>query len=347
VPLFHTYTLTSMTTLSYFVNSYSFIKEERYSRINQVKIIIESLQLSLWEKIKVIPLFFHCVVICIGARLANRLQVLLKDHRKENQNCKHCILRYKKSSLILNVFIGDLAQRSKVIEQTPFKELLPIEEGELVVGEALGLLVTMRHSLTLRSNPAVSTVFHLPFFGLTKDVGFFKENIAIHCSENGLSMQRNASIINSEKVENETFISKFRPWVKADRHCLAQLDDNFWSYFRKLEESLSQPVEREEEDEEIFEIPALKRHLTAPNYMLSQLVDERSVSFAQPLYVLFIRKKHLRKEILKDFDECFQQSDLNDLIIFRMKEVNFSFSSLCSFSAVFNVNISFYSCLRF
>jgi len=241
----------------------------------------------------------------------------------------------------MNVFIGDLAQRYKVIEKTAFKDLVSIEEQqENAIGEALGLLVTMRHSLTLRPNPAVSTIFHLPFFVLTKDVGFFKENIAIHSSENGLSMQRNASIINSEKLEDDMFISKFKPLAKAERGCLSQLDENFWRYFMKLEETLTKPVERVEEEDIADDIPVLKRFITAPTYVLSQEIKEASLSF-QPLYVLFLSKKNLRKEILKDLDYCFPQTDLNDVLIFRMKELSFSLGSLCSFSAV--VNVSFHS----
>ena len=197
----------------------------------------------------------------VETRLINRLHLLLNDHKKENQNCKHCILRYKKSSLVLNLFIGDLAQNFPRIFESTFAPLS--SAWQFYTKEEPGLLITTTHSLTRRQNPSPNTIIHIPFMVITKDAGFFKNNLAIHCTENRSHLYD--EINSSQRSFRETIVSKFKPARKANRDCLGVLDNHFWRYFMKLEDSfinndeIIQPYEEEAEEEiPINKQPSLK-----------------------------------------------------------------------------------------
>ena len=284
--------------------------------------------------------------------MANRLHTLLKDHKEGTKNCKHCILRYKKSSLIMNIFVGDLTKNMEVISDTTFAELASSSSNDLEKG--LGLLVTIKHSLTRKENMYHNTILHLPFFVLTKDMGFFKDNIAIHCSEAMPVLVNPAE--NGPKVSKEAIISKFRPGFRAHKECLANLDEKFWHYFRELEAELSRPkkeagdqgevikeIDEEEEDDEdeneklINLLPSLKRFSTVPDRIMFEKGKESLFNSAQSLYVLFISKRYLRRELLKDFDIGKRTKDFKDYVTFRLKELSISFNSLNSFSSIASV----------
>ncbi len=248
----------------------------------------------------------------------------------------------------MNVFIGDLTKNTDVITDTAFTELVSSTSNDLERGS--GLLVTIKHSLTRKQNSFHNTILHLPFMVLTKDIGFFKDNVTVHCSE-ALPILVNPQT-HGPKLLKEAIISKFRPGVRAKKNCLAMLDEKFWSYFRHLEIELSQPkaekvdieevIEEDEEDEHDEEerlidmLPALKRFTTLPDRILFEKETEFFNS-AQSLYVLFLSKKYLRRELLKDFDIGKRKKEYNDYITFRLKELSVSFNSLSSFSSIVNV----------
>mmetsp|Transcript_7153 Transcript_7153/g.6428 ORF Transcript_7153/g.6428 Transcript_7153/m.6428 type:complete len:84 (-) Transcript_7153:1706-1957(-) len=81
--------------------------------------------------------------------LKNRLRTLLKDHKSTLKNCKHCILRHKKSLQIMNVFLGDLDQFPD-IGSTTFAGL--VREGGDEYQSIEGLRITVKQTLTKREN---------------------------------------------------------------------------------------------------------------------------------------------------------------------------------------------------
>jgi len=251
----------------------------------------------------------------------------------------------------MNVFIGDLTKNIDVISGTAFTELVSSTSNDLEKGS--GLLITIKHSLTRKQNSFHNTILHLPFMVLTKDMGFFKDNVTIHCSE-ALPVLVNPGA-HGPKLLKEAIISKFRPGVRAKKNCLAMLDEKFWLYFRHLEYELSQPKGEKVEIEEVLEedeedshdeeerlidlLPTLKRFTTLPDRITFEKEAENFFNSAQSLYVLFLSRKYLRRELLKDFDIGKRKKEFNDYITFRLKELSVSFNSLSSFSSIVNVII--------
>lgn len=199
--------------------------------------------------------------------------------------------------------------------------------------EEPGLLITSRHSLVKGQHPAQTTIFHLPFFVFTKDVGFFKNNMAIHCTENSPTLYLDDSILN--KPLTGAVFSKFKPMIKAKKGALSHLDDNFWSYFKDLEESLAAKKSADRAlglEDILFEKDSvLLSEPMTPKSEIGPVVSEPE------LYVLFIKKEFLRKDLLKDFDVSTKLQEYNNFLTLRFKEIEISFNSLITFSALASV----------
>ena len=129
--------------------------------------------------------------------LLEELNFLLRDHLKEGdakKNCKHCIIKFKKSSVIFNLIFGDFSDYFKDFHKTDFFLLEKLIKKQMDKNSNYGIYIDFFSCQRLKSqiyndlhpedNESKEYVVSLnwPFLLVTVDTGFFKNNMTIHCS---------------------------------------------------------------------------------------------------------------------------------------------------------------------
>ncbi len=234
--------------------------------------------------------------------LINRFKSLRNDHRPSNKACKHCILRYKKSQFMLNVFIGKFDKYSMTSDElSPFYHLYG---SSLNNPHDDGLIFKVVHSIDKHQNRFSQTILHLPFLAITRDLGFFKDNIVVHCSDNQIPLKKSAHHTKFDYSENP--IIKIKPLLKANDTFLEYLDDNFWKYFLNLEKFLQVKKEKHS-PRPSFDIvthhqPILKKNSMPRSLFSMDSDDDEPYQSDSQVYIMFARKKNLRKNLSYHFD---------------------------------------------
>lgn len=149
------------------------------------------------------------------AILLEELNFLLRDHLKEDEtkkNCKHCIIKFKKSSVIFNLIFGNFPTFFKDFHKTDFFLLEKLMKKNQSEDKNFGIFIDFFSSqrmktkvyeaLQIEDNKDKNYVVSLnwPLLLVTIDTGFFKNNMTIHCSRSiTLKKQRKDNINNEER----------------------------------------------------------------------------------------------------------------------------------------------------
>lgn len=149
------------------------------------------------------------------AILLEELNFLLRDHLKEGEkkkNCKHCIIKFKKSSVIFNLIFGNFSNYFKDFYKTDFFLLEKLFKSSTSKQNNHGILIEFTSSQRLKTqiykdlptndnkNKKYVVSLNWPLLLVTIDKGFFKNNMTIHCSK---AITIKTKISEEEKEEEE------------------------------------------------------------------------------------------------------------------------------------------------
>lgn len=200
-----------------------------------------------------------------------------------------------------------------------------------------GLLITVKHSLTSRPNAIRRTILHLSLIAITRDTGFFRDNLVVHCSEaSPIGPQTRDDM--EKRDDRGAVVSKFQPIVRAKKDFTDHLDDSFWGYFLRLERSFKK--HSPSEHEEIYDKSLGKfDKSTGKFYSRDAHRDEfpDSDELTSGLYVLCIRRKYLRRSLLKKLEINGADKSFRNFLALWIKEITISFNSLNSLSNLISV----------
>ena len=126
--------------------------------------------------------------------LLDELNFLLKDHTSNSKkNCKHCLIKFKKSHSIFNLVVGDFINAFSQYNKTDFvlmKMLMENPNYDIRSTNSDGITIRvknffkkaeqLKHKLHQQKHHYVE--LKIAIFLLTIDSGFFKQNIMAHCS---------------------------------------------------------------------------------------------------------------------------------------------------------------------
>jgi len=255
-------------------------------------------------------------------QLINRFKVLKNDHHSSTKVCKHCILVHKKSHMMLNVFVGSPG-KSNYLAGTPFENL---NDTSLYFKPLFsGLTIKLVHSLDKSDQKLAHTLMELPFFSITRDQGFFKDNIMVHCTET-----RNAKP--GENLSEESLpMLKLKPLLKTVEGPIDYFDEKFWRYFKQFEKFL-----KSNEGHESFDLPNIPlskkddRLASSKAFRFGGMGESLAPSKEPQIYILFARKKVLKKSILRHFNVSGEE-DLKNFTTLKLNKLVLEFSSLKSF----------------
>lgn len=270
-------------------------------------------QKRLQARIKVLNLL-NSLRFQIEKILIDKLRALKEDHRSENSNCRHCILLHRKSLLSVNLLIGDV-MKYFTKEDALTKELsIFLAETE----EITGVNISIKHSMTQKIvDEEVKCILYLPFLSVTKDVGYFKNNMVVHCSKNPSYYPTNKNL--SRKV-----LIRVLPKLKSDLEYLKDLDQNFWRYFLKSEATFKTVYRStlEESPVETFD-------------------DIESDVFDASIYILCLRRGYNHRYILRSFHTQALQMDFLNTTFIGLQKLSINFDSIKNFNTIVSVNSNF------
>jgi len=221
---------------------------------------------------------------------------------------------------------------------SPFANLYLLEKDIDNDSEDSGLQITFKHSLTSNGYAAgskKSTLLHFDLFTMTRDLGFFRDNMVIHCTEAGkANVDANTSFQNPD--DDNVVFSKFQPIVKVRKDFGTYLDDSFWSYFLSLEERFhtKDPMGYNKNSPDKNFNRVYKRDSAGR----SSAAEEDS-----PIYALFLRKKNKRKTLLKYLELDGFRKRFRNFMALWIKEIHLDFVELSTFHSL----VSTYDTLTF
>ena len=155
------------------------------------------------ESVKTKVRVFCFILNILENLLISKLNFLKKEHQIGARICKHCVLYHKKTKILINIFLGSLEQYCND-RNSPFQDLRALNCTIINYNGDLGFKLTVKHSMTLKDQGETETLFALPFLSITKDIGFFKENIIVHCTENDSTFDEKKSSRNLFWIQKQS-----------------------------------------------------------------------------------------------------------------------------------------------
>ncbi|CAD8200188.1 unnamed protein product [Paramecium octaurelia] len=131
------------------------------------------------------------------------LQLLLNDHKKQLKDCKHCIIKYRKSLYLKNIVFGPVPKinneinlftlfeyENKLILRRQQERKMKDSSNEKSFSQQLkentkvdGIRIQFASTPKSTKSTCYITVVEMPLFIITHDKGYFKDTVAIHCKK--------------------------------------------------------------------------------------------------------------------------------------------------------------------
>lgn len=229
----------------------------------------------------------------------------------------------------MNIFIGNIYKYYREDEESPFETLIGLNPINLN-NEPQGFLITAKHSMTLGTYDKTQAIFYLPFLSITKDMGFFKDNTIIHCTESFSTCDGKKLGVN-ELGTQESVIFKLKPLTEARKDFLKKLDEDFWKYFLSVEQNIMPSNSFNNSTVVDLPLDSCYSERSRINTMQNQreVIDHQDIE--SNVYLLSVRKRYLHKDLLKAFDINGASKKFSNLFMLRIKEISVFFNSLPSF----------------
>jgi len=240
---------------------------------------------------------------------------------------------------MLNLFIGNLMKYSAESENSPFHHLYLSSLNSKQIND--GLVIRIIHSLDKTENRFSQPILDLPFLALTRDQGFFKDNIVVQCTESR-NIIKTSQMLNCQG--NDNAILHIKPLLKTSRDFIERLDKTFWSYFLDLEKFLKKKgttLTRQNSEVITFRDTSIAKGKRSTFEKLFSMdnIEEDTRDDSSQVYVLFARKKNLRKHLAKHFDIVEPENNLKNFLILKIDQLSLTINSFSSFLTVKTVMI--------
>ncbi|CAD8061056.1 unnamed protein product [Paramecium sonneborni] len=277
--------------------------------------------------------------------LKSELDTLFQNHKDQSSDCKHCILKYRKTVELTNILFGVIQEITKSADVPCWFHILHNECQKLGNNQNLqnkpkkdqGIKITFQSTQKVANHGQYKSILAFPILVITRDIGYFKNNIMIHCSaskfkENGISFSRQRldqdseinqfekqnqkelsfqkgqsaqkkdqnQVNSSEQSIKETNYFLIQPAFKVKEPLLfwQKLDDKFIFYCRSNEKDMFKLDHQRDNEEKQYEVNSL-------------ILDEDQIQQIDPnLYILLYYNKPLRTELVQN-KENFQRNEKN------------------------------------
>lgn len=267
------------------------------------------------------------------------------------KNCRHCILRFKKSKLLLNLFVGELSSISDNINNTIFQDLVLVQKLFDEPDSPLpspGLTISVQKTIRKSNDYSGELRIHLPFLCFTKDIGYFKDHMTLHATNATIS-QHEGDLLSTkthrDRPETVTMTNEEIPRPKpgqievlfkleTEQNFFGHIDEGYWRYFRGQEKK---HFEGKDDQNSSPEPSSTRGHDGKANYK-SELLSKLAQYNKEKVYLVLLKKTNKHKELLEEFEaEPLRQDCKLDKLLVSVGEITFSFEKPEDFTAVLNV----------
>lgn len=287
--------------------------------------------------------------------LERALDIIQADHTNPQlKSCRHCILRFKKSKLITNIFVGDLSTVSEEFRNTLFCELVMTKNlycHERDINTSSGLTISMQKTIKRMKNHSGELKINLPFLCFTRDEGYFKDNITVHAVKAVISQEDSES---PNLQSPESSLPKKDPAGKAyfaftsdtfykpakidilfkheiDQNLYSIIDESFWKYFRSQEKT-----HFEAKDPSLSIDKTIQESMSEKGSKQSR--QSNQIFSNEKVYLVMMYKRNRHKDFLREFETEPMNKDYKlDKILFSIGEISSMFHKREDFTSLLNV----------
>lgn len=244
----------------------------------------------------------------IGPMLAD----IEKEHdyhgeRDPKKVCRHCVLKYRKATSVLQVIIGDYGKFENIIDSFHLG-------GKQIGGSQNGIAIKLPISIDTQEIPLS---IEIPFLMLVQEEGPFKDNMVVFTDK-------------IESVNRDKFYLKIKPYytlTNSDSLFSQNFTKTLWKKFIDYYKCLSGTAVGED------------RHLQNL-FQESTQMSEFSDKPRNPIHLLFFRRSFNNKAMLgyldgvqKDHIDAFYKQ----CIISKFKKIDVESNDIAAFSSTFNI----------
>ena len=289
------------------------------------------------------------------------LQILQSDHSNPSvKNCRHCLLRFKKSKSLLNLFIGELPSISGSYRDTIFIDLVQTQKLFALDDSSdnlpkPGFTMKFQKSLKKTANHSGELIFYVSFLSFTKDVGYFKDNMTLHAtkatfdSSGGSPSSKKYDRKNSEEhlfqnnYSHETTYYKpaqieIQLKLEAEKNFFLHLDDTYWRYFRSQEKKYFGGDKDPNSNSSLVIMSNIPSSRRDDNSQISPLLKNQK---EEKVFLVLLMKKNKHKFLLESFETESMRNDskLNKTLL-SIGEIAFSFDKPEDLTSLINVRFT-------
>ncbi|CAK91760.1 unnamed protein product (macronuclear) [Paramecium tetraurelia] len=295
------------------------------------------------------------------------LLVLQNDHKKQKKDCKHCILRFRKSLSLSNIIFGSIPRIQNDINLFSLFEfenqmiylrtqMKKIEEQQISKKHSQVTFVETHTnsgiSISFKSTPKTSksvcyvTVFEMPLFIITHDKGYFKDTIAIHCqkSKNDVEMSQSNKLeipppppfsVEKSKSHYEGASLRPMPYRLPDEIDETNIEKTHIVFEPQLFVQESQILSDKLDDKFIFYCRNKELEMFNHDFAEYEEKDQQSQnnlidqqSVKDPIYLLFYFHKPLRANLLLNVaEDIYQERHSKMKLFFAIENIKATFSN--------------------
>jgi hypothetical protein len=229
------------------------------------------------------------------------------NHGQSKKICRHCVLKYRKATSILQVIIGDYGN---------FNELIGAFELESIriPGSQTGICIKLPISIDSQEIPLC---IEIPFLMVIQEEGPFKDNLAVFTDK-------------IESVNREKFSLKIKPYYalsNSDALFSPNFTKTLWKKFIDYHKCLTKTASGDE------------LHLLNL-FQESTLMSEIGDKSRSAMHLLFFRRSYNNKAMLAYLDGV-QKTDVEALykqsIISKFKFIHLESNDITAFASTFNI----------
>jgi hypothetical protein len=250
------------------------------------------------------------------ASLIREVAPLLTDLEKEHDYhghgdpkkvCRHCVLKYRKATSVLQVIIGDYGNFDQLISSFELESIR-------IPGSQTGIGIKLPISI---DSQEILLNIEIPFLMMVQEEGPFKDNLAVFTDK-------------IESVNREKFSLKIKPYyllANGDQLFSPTFTKTLWKRFIEFYKCLSRTTSSDE------------NHLLNL-FQEATMVSEIGEKTRSGIHLLFFRRSYNNKAML-GFLDGVQKTDIEALykqcIISKFSSIQIESNDIAAFSSTFNI----------
>ncbi|KAM3144515.1 Vacuolar protein sorting-associated protein 13 [Paramecium bursaria] len=252
--------------------------------------------------------------------LKAELQTLYKDHENnETSFCKHCQLKFKKSIELTNILIGVIPQEAQQhINRGASKIWFQVLDSLAESRHNFGFSLQFYNMNRIRKDANTQTNIEIQTILITRDVGYFKDNITVHCSKSIKQNLKNEVKVRQSAEGLQRLPNHHNKFLIHSTYGKDQMKNTYFT-------------------SEILKSSSFKSEIQQLKQQMQDSV-ENPLDDQSNLFILFFYHKPLRTNLIIEMEGSPRIKDLKTHVFFSINQISCQFSNeIAAFTALNNI----------